>query len=339
MKRRLVAFALALLSGGLLTPPRLRAVPGPVPIVDLHVDLSYQFNYKGRPFAEGSGEVRAEDLLRAGVRGVVLPLYVPRDVSPTGPRLVDLEESYAKVFGAILKTPPYRLPGCIDHTGSVNTYLSFEGMGQFSDHPDLLPMWVARGVRLFGLVHSYDNELSGSSGDANGRNLGLSERGRRLARRIVELGGILDVSHASDRAADQLIEIGKRAGVPVVASHSNARQLAPHPRNLTDAQIRGIAATGGVIGLNLHQRFLAARGASAQLEDLVRQVKYVQRLVGIEHLALGTDFEGGIRPVPGLENASQLQTLAATLRERGFSDADIAKIFHGNALRVLCRAP
>ncbi|HEU5075868.1 MAG TPA: membrane dipeptidase [Polyangiaceae bacterium] len=309
-----------------------------MPIIDLHVDLSYQYNYQGKSFESANGEFQARDLERAGVRGVVLPLYVPHDVSPVGPRLEDLEHSYARVFGAILKTPPYALPGCGHSAGKVSTWFAFEGAGQLAQRPDQLPVWVARGVRLFGLVHSRDNSLSGSSGEPGSERKGLSTAGLELARQIVALGGVLDVSHASDRATDELIELGRRAGVPVVASHSNARALAPHPRNLTDAQIRGLAATGGVVGLNLHQRFLARRGAGAEIADVLSQVRHVKRLVGIEHLALGTDYEGGIRPVPGLGSIAKLQTLAEALRADGLAEGEIEQIFYKNALRVLCPA-
>lgn len=320
----------------LLRPPSLEAGPLRVPIIDLHVDLSYQYNYQGKPFESATGEFRARDLERAGVRGVVLPLYIPHDVSPAGPRLQDLEHSYARVFGALLKTPPYALPGCGRAAGKVSTWFSFEGAGPLAERPAELPVWVARGVRLFGLVHSYDNPLSGSSGEPGSRHKGLTTTGRELARRIVALGGVLDVSHASDRATDEMIEIGRQAGVPVVASHSNARALAPHARNLTDAQIRGLAATGGVVGLNLHQRFLARRGLAAELSDVVGQVRHIERLVGLEHLALGTDYEGGIRPVPGLGNIGELQTLADALRVEGLAEREIEQIFYKNALRVLC---
>lgn len=326
----------ALAAALLLRPPSLAAGPRRIPVIDLHVDLSYQYNYKGKSFESASGEFQAQDLERAGMRGVVLPLYVPHDVSPDGPRLQDLEHSYARVFGALLKTPPYALPGCGRRAGKVSTWFSFEGAAPLARRPDELPVWVARGVRLFGLVHSHDNPLAGSSGEPGSQRRGLSAVGRDLAQRIALLGGVLDVSHASDRATEELIEIGRKAGVPVVASHSNARALAPHPRNLTDAQIRGLAATGGVVGINLHQRFLARRGATAELADVVRQVRHVERLVGIESLALGTDYEGGIRPVPGLENVAALQTLADALRADGLTELEIERIFYKNALRVLC---
>lgn len=338
MRRLFASIAGAAFCAVLLLPPPLVAGPRRVPIVDLHVDLSYQHNYKQRPFAEGSGEVRAVDLERAGVIGVVLPLFVPKDVSPVGPRASDLESSYVSVFGALLKTPPYRLPGCTRQQRPVSTWLAFEGAEPLADQLEQVPLWVARGTRLFGLVHSTNNRLAGSSGEASGRRLGLSKLGRTLVERIHQYGGVIDVSHASDQATHELIELSKLRGLPAVASHSNARALAPHPRNLTDAHIRGIAATGGVIGVNLHQRFLASSGVNAEIADVVRQVQYIKGLVGVEHLALGTDFEGGIRPVPGLENVTKLGRLADELRAQGLSQAELELIFYKNALRVLCPA-
>jgi membrane dipeptidase len=149
------------------------------------------------------------------------------------------------------------------------------------------------------------------------------------------LGGVVDVSHASDRATLELIDLGEKAGAPVVASHSNARALAPHTRNLTDQQLRGLARTGGVVGVNFHQTFLAPAGRNANLGHLVRQIRYIARVAGIDAVALGSDFEGGIRPVSELGNAGQFQRLARALRDSGMSEQEISKVFHKNALRVL----
>lgn len=315
-------------------PPELAAEPRPVPVVDLHVDLSYQFNYRGRPFAEGTGQYRAAELVRAGVLGIVLPLYIPKSVHPTGPRLVDLERSYASVFEALVQTPPYRLPGCAPQQRKVKTWLAFEGAAPLGDATLSVAPWLARGVRLFGLVHSYDNRLAGSS--ASTANLGLTDEGRSLVKRIHALGGVIDVSHASDRATNELIELSRRDGRPVVATHSNARSLAPHPRNLSDAQLKGIAATEGVVGINFHQTFLARHGRNATLSDVVRHVRHIARVAGIDTVALGSDFEGDIRPVAALSDASRFQRLAEALRKDGMSEGEIRKVFYENALRVLC---
>ena len=121
----------------------------------------------------------------------------------------------------------------------------------------------------------------------------------------------------------------------VVATHSNARALADHLRNLSDAQLRAIAATGGVIGLNFHGPFLA-RGRRARLRDVVQQAQHVRDVAGIDHLAIGSDFEGDIRPPEELRDASQFPVLASALARAGLETAEVRKIFAENALRVLC---
>jgi membrane dipeptidase len=308
------------------------------PVIDLHVDLSYRVTFKNGALDKGSGQYVASKLASAGVGGVVLPLYVPRDVSPTGPRAEDLERSFAGITALIPRTPPYALPGCEKKDGAVRTWLAFEGAAPLAAEPGAVNRWVARGVRVFGLVHTYDNELATSSGGSTPATSGLTDAGRDLVQRIHRAGAVVDVSHASDAATDEIIGIARRDGVPVVATHSNARALAPHPRNLTDDQIRRIAETGGVVGINFHSRFLVPRGR-ARLGDVVGQIRYVARLAGIDHVAIGSDFEGDILPPPELRDVSGFPSLARALEESGMAAGDVAKVFGENAERVLCPSP
>ena len=306
-----------------------------MPVVDLHVDLSYQFNFKARDFASSGGQFSLEALQRGGVSGVVLPLFVPRGASPTGPRVADLERSYQRVNQALQHTPPFTSAGCANEPTRVRTFFAFEGAGPLADDPDSLLLWQKRGLRIVGLVHTYANELASSSGDPEPKPFGLTDKGRAFVRRAFELGLIVDVSHASDRALDDILAQAKDAGGVVVATHSNARALADHPRNLSDAQLRAIAATGGVIGVNFHGPFLA-RGRPARLRDVVRQLQHLRDVAGIEHVAIGSDFEGDIRPPEELRDASRFPVLASALVRAGLSTADVRKIFAENALRVLC---
>jgi membrane dipeptidase len=318
----------------------------PIGVVDLHVDLSYEHNYKGHPFAQGTGQFRAADLERAGVVGVVLPLYVPRRVSPTGPRLEDFESSYARVYGALAATSPYRLPGCVPRTGGVRTWLSFEGVGALASDgwiesggvktPRSLLGWAARGLRVLGPVHAWANELASSSGDAKNAGFGLTARGRDLVRAANRLGIVMDVSHASDEATREILALSAESGAPVIATHSNARALADHPRNLADAELRAIARSGGVVGVNFHSAFLTRKG-KATLGDAVAQVKYLVGVMGAEHVAIGSDFEGEIQPPPELAGVQGYQKLARALLDQGMPRATVEAIFSKNALRVLCR--
>jgi membrane dipeptidase len=328
------------LLGALLLPLPLAGaepVARPFAVVDLHVDLSYQTSFRGRAFAEGTGQFRAQDLARAGVVGVVLPLFVPREVSASGPRVSDYESSYARLYGELARTPPFRLPGCLPRAGGVRTWLAFEGIGALAQTPRGLVGWAARGLRVLGPVHTAANELASSSGDATPSPWGLTERGREFLRTAVGLGMLLDVSHASRRATSEMLALAAETQSPVLATHSNSAALAGHARNLTDDELRAIARTGGVVGVNFHSRFVSGR-ATATLASLVAQVRHLARVMGPEHVAIGSDFEGDIHPPAGLADALGYQRLAAALLEAGMSPSEVEGIMARNALRLLCRA-
>jgi len=308
-----------------------------MPVVDLHVDLSYQFNFKNRPFAGSAGQFSVAALRRGGLSGVVLPLFVPRNASANGPRLADLERSYHRVSQSLSDTPPFTAAGCRETPGAVRTFFAFEGAGPLADDPDALLVWQKRGLRIVGLVHTYANELASSSGDAEPKSFGLTERGTAFVRRAFALGLLVDASHASDRALVDILNLARESHGVVVATHSNARALADHPRNLSDEQLRAVAATGGVIGVNFHGPFLA-RGRRARLSDVVLHIQHIRDVAGIDHAAIGSDFEGDIRPPAELGDASRFPALASALERAGFSAEDVRKVFSTNALRVLCGA-
>lgn len=330
-------------SFAVLTADALEAKAPPVAVIDLHVDLSYQTRFKNKSFGQGVGQYVAEKLVPAGVRGVVLPLYVPLNAEPHGRSLFQLERSYAQVIGDIHKTRPYSLPGCGIHRADgekrqVTTWLAFEGAGPLKGDEAEVRKWALRGVRSFGLVHAVHNELATSSGQPPTER-GLSPEGRALISAVAKVGGLVDVSHASDAATDEAISLSARLKRPLIATHSNARAIAPHARNLSDEQIRGIARSGGVIGVNFHRPFLAREpGKSVSMKDVVAQVRYLKQVGGIDVVAIGSDFEGGISTSSDLSDVSKFQHLAAALRDDGFGEAEIRKIFHENAWRVLCKS-
>jgi membrane dipeptidase len=330
--------ALAALTSGLLAPlPLLGAAASEAspPVVDLHVDLSYRINYKGGTLARGSGQYPASELGPAGVVGVVLPLFVPHDVSQTGPRLQDLETSRARLLELIPTVPPYALPGCSTRDGAVKTWFSLEGAAPLAGDRGAARTWVDRGVRVFGLVHTKDNALATTSSGGDAKTVGLTPAGRDLLHDIDHAGGLVDVSHASDAAVADVLAEAAKDGAPVVATHSNARALTPHPRNLTDEQLRGIARSGGVVGVNFHSRFLTPK-KRATIADVVRHVAYLVRVAGVEHVAIGSDYEGDIEPPLGMESVRGFPRLFAALRRAGFSRDDVSRVFGANAMRLLC---
>jgi membrane dipeptidase len=304
------------------------------PYVDLHVDLPYQYNYKNAPFLYGTGQFSAAEAQRGGLAAVVLPLFVPFNVSDHGPRVIDYEQSWQQVKRALDTQKVYAHPGVEPAEGQVRTFYSFEGMGPLGQDLRSLELWVHRGVRLFGLVHNQHNDLAASALDFHGEDFGLTALGQNVVARVYELGGIVDISHASDRTARDVVRIALSLRRPVVATHSNARRLLDHRRNLPDELIDDVAKTGGIIGVNFHSAFLVA-GRRATLSDVIRHILYIAGRVGAEHVAIGSDFEGGIRPPRGLETLGQVQHLVPALRAAGLTEDEVQGIMGANALRVL----
>src|SRR5262249_15852955 len=135
-----------------------------------------------------------------------------------------------------------------------------------------------------------------------------------------------------------LVPIAKAHGAPIVATHSNARAVADSPRNLTDDQLRIIAETGGVAGINFHTPFLT-KNKEASLEDVSAMLRHMGKVAGIDHVAVGADCDGGIKPPGGLDDASRFPELATYLQTHGMAQGDVLKIFSLNALRILAWRP
>lgn len=164
---------------------------------------------------------------------------------------------------------------------------------------------------------------------------GLTEDGKRLARRCTELGIILDVSHLTLKGFEDIAALGK----PVVATHSNAWSVCPSARNLTDDQLRVIAQSGGVAGLNFEPSFTSEAGwrtRQSTLADCIAQLSYMIDIMGEDHVVLGSDFDGADTPV-GIASAADLPALAEAMRGAGFGEALVDKITHKTWLRVLAQ--
>ena len=143
-------------------------------------------------------------------------------------------------------------------------------------------------------------------------------------------GVLVDLSHAAESTFWQVLECSTQ---PVVCSHSSCRALCDHPRNLTDEQLRALAAKGGVVQVTMYSGFLRSTG-EATLNDFIAHLEHAIAVAGIDHVGIGTDFDGD-GAVQGCSSASQLRNVTRELLRRGYSDADIEKIWGGNWLRVM----
>jgi membrane dipeptidase len=196
-----------------------------------------------------------------------------------------------------------------------------------------LRLSYALGLRSLGLVWSRSNIFAEGVGD-NDRGRGLTYLGKELIRRCSDMGILVDVSHLNVAGFWDVIETSP---VPIVASHSNARAICNHERNLDDDQIRALAENGGLMGINFARQFIvegAKTGEDVPLSAMIDHVDHIVDLVGIEHVALGSDYDGASMPAD-LHDAAQTPKLIQAMRDRGYDDAAIHKFGRDNWLRVL----
>jgi membrane dipeptidase len=205
-------------------------------------------------------------------------------------------------------------------------FLSIEGAHALDDELENLEPLVRAGYRMLSPTHFFDTPFAGSAhGVVKG---GLTDRGRELLSRVEASEMVLDVSHASSATIDDVLSLASR---PVVASHTGVRAAVPGIRNLPDDQVRGIAATGGVVGIGFWPVACGGRDAAS----IARSISAAIDLAGVEHVGLGSDFDGAV-PTPF--DATGMPLLTEALLAEGLSDDDIAAVMGRNAIRVLAGA-
>ena len=255
--------------------------------------------------------------------------------------------------------------------GRTGIMIGVEGGHAIEDSLEVLDQLYTRGARYMTLTHVNTNNWADSSGDVE-RHGGLTSFGRDVVRRMNEIGMIVDVSHVSDQAFRQVLETSR---VPVIASHSSCRALTNHSRNLTDEMLRQLAAAGGVCMINFFSAFVSDPVASAlrtapvrqrpegeeseelpddrgdwdayvgwfasigcpraTMDDVVDHILHAAEVAGIEHVGIGSDFDGVPDLPEGLASARAMPALTQRLLDRGLDEESIRRIYGGNFLRVL----
>ena len=205
----------------------------------------------------------------------------------------------------------------------VGGMLSIEGLQNLEGRIENLDVLYAAGFRMAGLAHFFDNDVAGSMhGVQKG---GLTPLGRQAVPRMEALGMIVDLAHSSHAAVAEVLAMAKR---PVVSSHGGVQATCKVNRNLTDDEIKGVAKTGGVIGIGYWEGAVC----STRPEAVARAIAHVRDLVGIDYVGLGSDFDGST--TTGFD-ASQVAAVTQALLNAGFSEDDIRKVMGGNVLRVI----
>jgi membrane dipeptidase len=358
-------------------------------IMDGHVDLPHRLivrlDEKGQPTEDVSERTTRGDFdypraVEGGLDAPFMSIYVPASFQETGgarkraDQLIDMVEQIATRHPekfAVAKSPAEVVEN--SRAGRISLPLGIENGAAIENNLANLAHFHERGVRYITLTHAKDNLICDSSYDDAKTWKGLSPFGRKVVAEMNRLGIMVDVSHISDQAFDQVIELSK---VPVIASHSSARHFTPgFNRNLDDARIAKLGAGGGVILINFGSSFIdekarlsfdeirtavakqtegrtpppgeiereelqAAYAAKhpptfATIEQVADHIQHVIQLAGVDHVGLGSDFDGVGDSLPaGLKDVSGYPNLIRVLLERGVSEADIEKIVGGNFIRV-----
>lgn len=221
--------------------------------------------------------------------------------------------------------------------GKIAALIGVEGGHAIEDSLRVLRCFYGLGARYMTLTHSNTNNWADSSGDIGDPKVehhnGLTDFGRQVIAEMNRLGMMVDVSHVSDKTFWDVLAVSE---APVFASHSSCRALADDPRNLTDEMIRALAGKGGVIQINFAPSFLTKRKSPpATVEDVVAHIDHAVKVGGIDAVGIGSDFDGIDHVPAGLEDVSKFPNLTRALMEKGYSAADLRKIYGGNTLRLM----
>ena len=213
--------------------------------------------------------------------------------------------------------------------GKISGLVVVEGGHCIEDNLDKLRAFYDAGVRLMTITWNNSTSWAVSAQDSRSGSVGLNDFGRQVIRTMDSLGMIIDVSHVGRKTVEDILATSKN---PIIASHSGAYGLRSHYRNLTDDQIKAIAARGGVIGVVFYPPFLTS--GTATLNNVLQHIDYIKNLVGVEYVALGSDFDGIETTPVGLWDVTTFPSVTEALLQRGYTREDVRKILGGNFMRV-----
>ncbi|GHT18629.1 dipeptidase [Bacteroidia bacterium] len=214
--------------------------------------------------------------------------------------------------------------------GKKAIFLGIENGYGLGKDIDNVKKFADLGVRYITLSHNGDNDLCDAATKSYQEHNGLSDYGKEVVREMNRCGIMVDISHTSEKTSFDVLEVSTK---PIIASHSSAKAVHNHPRNVSDKLMRAIAAQGGVIQVCLYSPFLK-KGGQATVSDAVDHIDHIVTTVGIDHVGIGSDFDGGSE-LADAKGAADMPQITAELLRRGYSEKEIAKIWGGNLMRVL----
>jgi membrane dipeptidase len=307
-------------------------------IIDGHTDVLYALAFQRRSFAERSekGHVDLPRMHEANVAAAFFAIFPGTNqyyIQKGAHELLNLVEEPKNKLMFIKSVADLEKA---EKEGKVGVVFHIEGVGGFDSDFHLMNILYRLGLRSFGITWSDENIFgTGSSFMPNAPKdtRGITAEGRELILEANRLGIIVDVSHLSDKSFWDVLEITQK---PIIASHSSCRAISPHVRNLDDEMIQALADANGVMGINFGNSFLrkdCERNADTPLSVVIDHVDHVVNLVGADHVAFGSDFDGTAVP-DEIQDVTGFNKLREEMEKRGYSKQDLNKICHGNFIRI-----
>jgi len=304
-------------------------------IIDGHCDTVLNMRDSKYNFKElnPSFHIDLPRLKKSGIGIQVFALYVEEKFKPyfAVERTIQLIDNFYKIINCTKEMKVilnYDDTKEISKSNKIGAILAIEGADGVFDL-SALRIFYRLGVRLITLTWNNRNHIAdGISESETGG--GLTKYGKSLVKEMNRMGMIVDISHIAAAGFWDTVKICENN---IVASHSNSKNITDVDRNLTDKQIKALAEKNGIIAINFCPYFLNNSG-EAEIKDIIRHINYIKKLVGIDYVGLGSDFDGIKNTPVGLKDVTDLVKLRQELQKNGFSSTEIDKIFQKNWLRI-----
>lgn len=351
-------------------------------LVDTHIDVPYRLHeaFEDVSVATAGGDFDYPRAVAGGLDALFMSIYIPAEVDEAGGAVAFADGLIDSVEALASAAPEkFAVATCTDDvlaikaSGRIALPMGMENGGPIAGSFENLAHFAGRGIRYVTLTHGRSNHISDSSYDDNEQWLGLSEFGKALIAGMNDQGVMIDVSHISDKAFWQVLELTE---TPVIASHSSLRHFTPgFQRNMSDDMVAALKGNGGVVQINFGSSFLSAgtreysaaaqqalaehrAGAGGELDaaaleafagqyraehpypyatvdDVLDHIDRAVELAGIDHVGIGSDYDGVGDSLPvGLKDVSGYPNLVNGMLARGYGEADVEKVLGGNLMRV-----
>lgn len=302
--------------------------------IDLHCDTASRIFYENLNLRSEICKVNIRNLKKGGSLGQVFAFFVDQKLN------ADPYDEFLKLYNNFIKeinenSNEIKIVRNIDELnnaeieGKIGAFLSIEEGEVIKGSISNLRKVYEMGIRILTITWNYKNQLGYPNADYTYKDKKLTQKGIEVIEACEDLGIIPDASHLSDAGFYDLVRVCKK---PFIASHSNARAITNHHRNLDDHMIKLLAEKGGIMGINFCSDFLGTKSISS-IEDMVIHIKHIKNIGGIDVIALGSDFDGIDNEVE-IKDASEFNKLYIALKNNNFSEVEIEKIFYKNVMRV-----